>query len=157
MPLTPSFTDFNGPDAGYSAIKQKRTAILCESWGRGWIWFPHQGLLSTKAGQGPGPGVTSSSPVGTLTNDSFDTCYFRSRNLLGQKTRTPISELQIFARGLASGYAIFISEYYSVSTRIQVLKANMVSINLDSFRDKLGFRQRAGSIAGFGSKKHQIN
>lgn len=26
-----------------------------------------------------------------------------------------------------------------------------------SFRDKLGFRPRAGSIAGFGSKKHQIN
>lgn len=26
-----------------------------------------------------------------------------------------------------------------------------------SFRDKLGFRQRAGSLAGFGSKKHQIN
>lgn len=26
-----------------------------------------------------------------------------------------------------------------------------------SFRDKLGFRQRAGTLAGFGSKKHNVN
>ena len=83
---------------------------------------------------------------------SCGTYYFRSRNLLGQRTRTPISGLQIFAQGLASGIAITQNPL-----KINSKRANVVSTRFESFRDKLGFRQRAGSLAGFGSKKHHIN
>ena len=41
--------NLNESDAGHSAVKQKRPAVLCEPWGRGWIWFTHKGVISTKA------------------------------------------------------------------------------------------------------------
>ena len=72
------------------------------------------------------------------------TNYLRSRSLLGQRTRTLTSGLQIFARGQASG-------------KLNCCLDLRFLLQLPTFRDKLGFRQRAGSLAGFGSKKHQIN
>ena len=51
------------PDAGHSAVKQKRPAVLCKPWGRGWIWFTLQRIISTKADQGAGSGVLKPSPL----------------------------------------------------------------------------------------------
>ena len=160
MPLSLSFTNSRCFDAGHSSIKQERPAVLCQPRGRGWIWFTHQGVFSTQAGQGPGPGdVTKSYPVNIL----YYTVYkwllwhcilFQVQESPGAENQNPDFRTPNLCSRPSFRYCKVVQIQYLVSTWDEDEK---VSISFHSFRDKLGFRQRAGSLAGFGSKKHHIN